>query len=141
MLVGVVEALRHPPDQHQRLRPGQRALLAQEVLQGATLQELEGHEEGPRGRIPADVVYDHDRGVREAGGGPRLVEEALLVALGVPVGVLDGGADDLEGDVTAEVAVVGPIDDAHRPAPQLSPDLVAARDLGERRHANAATPG
>jgi hypothetical protein len=65
----------------------------------------------------------------ELAGGLGLDQEALLV-LGAPVGVLVQD-DGLQRDHAVEVRVLGLVDHAHRAAPELAEDLVAA-DLLQR---------
>jgi hypothetical protein len=66
----------------------------------------------------------------EAGGHPRLVEEALFESRAVLVGHREQEAHRLEGDGAAERGVEGPIHDAHHPAADLLLDLVAPQDPG-----------
>ena len=139
-LVGVVQALGHALDQRERLPPGQRRTLPDDGVEGASAEQLKRHEESPRGRVASDVVHDHDRGVGQTRRGARLVEEALLVVRRALLRRFDGRADDLERDVAAEVGIVGPIDNAHRPSPKLGEDAVSAECL-EWLHHGIRSPG
>ena len=84
------------------LAPQAHRLLAREaVLQILAGQEL--HREVRLSLVLAEVVDGDDVPVRELAGRARFAEEALA-QLGV---VLDGGADDLQGDLALEQRVVG----------------------------------
>ena len=103
-----------------------------EVLAGEELHRVVG-EALPSGaagllgrRQGVDVVDADDVRVIERGGGLGLALEALDDL------VLDAPAyeEDLEGDLAAQVAVVGAVDDAHAAAAQLRDDAVAAHQQG-----------
>jgi len=101
--------------QRHRQRPG-----AQPVGQGLALDILHRHE--VNAVALADVVDDDDVRVVQAGGQLRFAREAQA-----PIGV--GGklrGQDLEGDVSIEPGIAGPVDLAHASAAKGGDDLVHA---------------
>src|SRR5205823_10371320 len=96
--------------------------LLQARAQVRAFEEL--HREIGEPVVLAAVEGSDDAGMVELAGGLRLEHEALLV-LGTTSGVLLQ-QDRLQGDLAIEVRVVGPVDDAHRAAAELTEDLVAS---------------
>ena len=86
LLVGMLEGLGHVRGDAQGLAPLEAAVALHALGEGLALQVLERDVEGVAARVAADVVDDDDAGVGEAGGDPRLVQEALLEARAVLVG-------------------------------------------------------
>ena len=76
-----------------------------------------------------DRVDRRDRGVVECRGGPRLGDEALLGALARH----QVRGQELERDRAAQLAVAGPVHDAHAAAAEARFDLVVADRLADHR--------
>ena len=85
----------------------------------------------------AEIVDRHDVRVIEPAGGLRLAAEAVDQLRRVLVGELVL-ADRLERDHALDHRVVRLVDDAHRAAPDLAPDLVLA-DVIDFGHASLLT--
>jgi hypothetical protein len=81
-------------------------------------------------------VHDHDAGVLEDGGRPRLPMEPLLERGPLALGDGEADLDRLERDSPAEVGVGRAVHDPHHSTAELALDLVAAealRDFGAHR--------
>ena len=97
----------------------------------APAQALEG-DEGPAGiGVAPEVVHDHDRGMGQARGRPRLGQEALVEAVLLLGRRAEGELDALERDRARELGIVRLVDDAHHPAADHASDLVAADGAGK----------
>ncbi len=93
------------------------------LLELATLHEL--HRDVPDAVVLAEVVDGHDVWVIEPARRLRFAAEAGDHGRGIFAGKLFG-ADGLERDDALDRRIVALVDDAHRPAPDLAPDLVFA---------------
>ena len=104
-------------DRRQRRR---RALADEQLLQRRAVEVLHRDVVGVLGL--AAVVDADDVRVAEAGGGPRLALEALdeLLVTGVTL------VQDLQGDLAAELLVLGQVDLGHAAGAELAHDPVAA---------------
>ncbi len=132
--VGGGQPLRDLPADPQHPGERQRGAPAQPLLQALALEELHG--EVGDVLVLADLVDGDDVVVLEGGAGPGLAEEALA-------GHRVAGElrqDHLQGHGAAEVRVLGPVDDAHAPAPQFLLDGVRA-DLPRQRRGGDPRPG
>jgi len=77
------------------------------------------------GRL-AVVVNAGDVGVIERGSGARLAQETRAVG-----GIFRRRARKLDGHAALEVQVLGEVDDAHAPMPQLADDAVMRYGLAD----------
>ena len=104
--------------------PGrQRALLVDHLLQGSGLDQL--HDD-PRAAVHDDrVVHGGDRRVGDPGGDTPLADHAFPQFSALFLAQTRILADLLDGDVTAEEAVVSPPDSAHRAPAQGDDQLVS----------------
>ncbi len=127
----VVEGFRHAAHDAEGLAPLQAALFGHELAQSAPVQVLERHVEDALLGIAPRVVHHHETRVGEPGRDLGLRAEAPLVLLPLARVSGQGQPDGLEGDRAAEVGVLGLVDDAHHPAPELLADLVPADRPGE----------
>jgi hypothetical protein len=107
-----------------------RPTFRHDLVQSAPPQVLQRDVEDALLDVAADVVNDHDAGVREAGRDARLGQEALLVFLALLLGRGQRDLDGLDRDVPAERGVFRFVHDAHGAAPELLADLVAADARG-----------
>jgi hypothetical protein len=135
-LVGGLEGAGETHTEGEDGGPLERAVSAHAVGERAAGEEVHDEVRVAVGGH-AGVVHPHD--VRVAGDGSRRAALALEATDGVGV---DGTAgDDLDSDVASEGGLVGAVDDAEAPSPELS-EIGQARDLG-RAHAvtvTASTP-
>jgi hypothetical protein len=126
----VVQRLRHPLHDAQGLWPGQGRARGHEGGKRPAFQVLERDEQRARLGVAADVVDDHDVGVGQAGRDLGLREEPPLELLALVGRHRERELDGLEGDGPPEDGVEGLVDDAHHPAPDLAPDVVAPDGRG-----------
>ena len=90
------------------------------IAQGFAVHEA--HHEQHQLTAGFDEVNRHDIGMREPGGGPRLLDEALaLVGAGREV-----RREQLDGDRAVERHIAGQQHDAHTAAAELALDRIAA---------------
>ena len=85
MAVRVVQGAGHLGQDARGVAPGEAAAAVRQLGEGAALQVLERDVEDARLRVAADVVYDDDAGMLQAGGHPGFGEEAGLEGLAVLV--------------------------------------------------------
>ena len=86
------------------------ARLRHHVGQRLAVDQLHGHV-GPAVDL-ADVVHDHDVGVRQPAGGARLAQEARAVLLVLA----QRGVQELDRHVAADARVVRPVHRGHAAA-------------------------
>jgi hypothetical protein len=103
---------------------GERAAPAHPILGRPALHVLHGEERWLTPLTGVDRVDLCDVGVAHRGDGPGLTEEEAVVGL-VP---LVAGVDALDRDPAVELWIMGPVDDAHSPLPDLL--LEAERSQG-----------
>ena len=123
--VGVVQGASHAGQAASRLPPLEAAASVGQLGEGASPEVLESDEEGARLAVAPHVVDDHDPGMLEARGHPRLREEPRLEGLAV-FRAKGPGMDRLQGDGAAKGGIVRHVDDPHGAAAQLASDLVVA---------------
>ena len=124
-LVGVREAIGDLRADVERLRGVDDAAVEQ-ARQLAPLDELHRHVDDVPG--VADVVDGDDVRMAEAAGRPRLLVEALLVLFAL--GGIGRDVDRLDRHRAVQHRIRGPVDDAHRAAPELALQRVPAEALG-----------
>ena len=116
------EGLEHGVEEDQRLRRGQRAVLPQDVAQGAARHVLHGQVDQPV--VLALVVHGDDVAVRQPSGGLGLAleprDEGLVVR--------EVGMHDLEGDDPVQAQVERLVDRRHAAAGKQGEHPITAVD-------------
>ncbi len=121
-LVGRDQTGEHRLHDVDRLLGSEAPVLAQQVAKGDALQVL--HDEVGEARV-LSLVEDVDHvGVREPGGAPRLLDEA------VPEGLVvrEMGVHDLDRDAALEAQIGREVDRGHAAAGDARADLIAPVD-------------
>jgi hypothetical protein len=111
-------------DSEREQRIQRQRSLGEDVLQRASLEQL--HRDEGTAFILVDVVDRADVRVIQGRGRARLAPEPLERVL-----VAEGLGQELQGDESAQLQILGPEDDAHAAAAKLLENAVVGNRLAE----------